>query len=163
MNENATMAEFAEHLWRYYISQKVNQKFSDQVSFYRAQVMQINSDGTITVQKPFDNPIKVSKINTLTELSVGEQIVVLVFGNGARANHVAIGNGSMTNIGVPDIDGGVWPDNPLVDHETFSGAHQNLYIDGNTISYADNSDTLEEHKVNQYAHQNLMVDGNVLS
>lgn len=61
------------------------------------------------------------------------------------------------------IDCGVWNGstaNSVSVHNATAMAHQNLMVDGNTISGSDDSQSLEEHMANPYAHQNLIVDGN---
>ena len=55
---------------------------------------------------------------------------------------------------------GAQPANPVAVHNAAPLSHQNLYVDGNNVTSADNSATLEEHMANPMAHQNLVIDGN---
>ena len=55
---------------------------------------------------------------------------------------------------------GAQPANPVAVHNAAPLSHQNLYVDGNNVTSADNSATLEEHMANPIAHQNLVIDGN---
>lgn len=55
---------------------------------------------------------------------------------------------------------GAQPANPVAVHNAAPLSHQNLYVDGNNVTPADNSATLEEHMANPMAHQNLVIDGN---
>lgn len=62
--------------------------------------------------------------------------------------------------GFSSIDGGLWDENPVEQHNAAPAAHANLLIDGNSGEGADTSSTLQEHMVNPRAHQNLAIDGN---
>lgn len=55
---------------------------------------------------------------------------------------------------------GAQPAKPVAVHNAAPLSHQNLYVDGNNVTSADNSATLEEHMANPMAHQNLVIDGN---
>ena len=55
---------------------------------------------------------------------------------------------------------GAQPANQVAVHNAAPLSHQNLYVDGNNVTSADNSATLEEHMANPMAHQNLVIDGN---
>lgn len=55
---------------------------------------------------------------------------------------------------------GAQPANPVAVHNAAPLSHQNLYVDGNNVTSANNSATLEEHMANPMAHQNLVIDGN---
>lgn len=89
-NEQAVMAEFAESLWNNYIRQKIDELFTNNVSFYLASVTANPGSGTLTVQAPLDSERTVSCTNELRGISVGSQVAVLKLGNGnAALNHLA--------------------------------------------------------------------------
>lgn len=95
MNENAMMAEFADNVWRNYIKPKYEQEFKNNVTWYKAKVVSNNTDGTLTVQKPFDNPVTVHPVDGMREVTAGNYVTVLEFGKGNALNHIAIGDSTL--------------------------------------------------------------------
>ena len=88
-NDNAAMADFAQSLWENYIKQKWEENNINGVSFYRAKVVANNHDGTLTVQRPFDNAITVNCTSGMRGLSANDQVVVAKLGNSTAAmNHL---------------------------------------------------------------------------
>ena len=84
------MAEFADNLWNNYIKPKMREELRNSVSFYKATITANAGDGTLTVQRPYDNAVTVSCTDDLKSASVGTQVVVFVLGNGNAANSIAI-------------------------------------------------------------------------
>lgn len=93
MNQNADMKLLADQLWKYF-EPKVKKLMSSQVSFFRAEVTAAPADGTITVQRPFDDPITLPYTTSAEFLAVGDQATVFVFGS--LSNAVVMGNGTLT-------------------------------------------------------------------
>lgn len=60
-----------------------------------------------------------------------------------------------------DIDCGLFEGTNLPSHSISPMAHPYLVVDGNAVSAADDSVTLEDHIDNIRAHQNLIIDGNI--
>lgn len=96
-NDNAMMAELAKNLWNNYMKDRVMEALTDSVSFYRATVVTNNNDGTLTIQRPYDNQFSVKRTEGLADISAGDQVVVLRFGNGNNnSNHLAFAHGDGT-------------------------------------------------------------------
>lgn len=103
MNDNAQLAEFANNLWRNYIKPKFRQEYHDIVTFYRAEVTANNGDGTLNIQRPFDNTITVPCTEDMSTVANHSQVTVLRFGNGNNsANQLVVaygdGNPSYANL-----------------------------------------------------------------
>lgn len=90
MNEQQQMAEFADNLWQNYIKDKIAQNSSNGVTYFKAEVVTNNGDGTLSVTQPYDNPITVHCTSSLTNITAGTQVVVLCFGKGNSKNYLAI-------------------------------------------------------------------------
>lgn len=88
--------EIADSIGAYVVEKYVKPLLSNQVSFYRAKVTAAASDGKITVQRPFDNPVALPYVGSAAGLTVDEQCVVLVFGGSNNA--IIIGDGVLSNI-----------------------------------------------------------------
>ena len=89
-NEQAMAAEFAQNLWNNYIKFKMDEVNMSNVSFYRAAVTSNPGDGTLVVQQPYDNEIKINSTSALSGVAVGTEIVVARLGNSnAAMNHLA--------------------------------------------------------------------------
>lgn len=69
-------------------------------------------------------------------------------------------SGKLASSMIPDIDCGIWDNDPIAQHNASAMAHQNMVIDGNNTAGADGSETLEAHMINSLAHQNMVIDGN---
>ena len=117
------MAEFADNLWENYIKTKYKCESKDVLSFYRAEVVSNDGNNKLTIQRPFDNSYQVSCTNLMANATVGQQVIVLKFGNGtANSNHlvVADGDGNVPSE-VPD---------PTVSWEEITGVSATLLTDG---------------------------------
>lgn len=90
------MQEFADKIGKYIVEKYVTPLLTNKVNFYRATVTASASNGKITVQRPFDNPIALPYVGSAAGLSVGDQCVVLEFGS--ASNSIIIGNGLLTNL-----------------------------------------------------------------
>lgn len=66
----------------------------------------------------------------------------------------------LTQSQIPDIDCGIWDDDPVAEHNVDPAAHYTVVVDGNNNAVMDNSQSLEEHLTAPLAHQNLILDGN---
>ena len=97
-NENAQLAEFADNLWNNYIKQKYKNECKDVLTYYRATVVSNDGSNRLTIQRPFDTAYQVSCTDTMSAVTVGTNVTVLVFGDGVNnQNHivVAYGNGNV--------------------------------------------------------------------
>lgn len=102
MNQNEQLAEFASNLWSNYIENKVADKLSGVISFMKALVISNNYDGTLTVQRPFDNPIVVNTSYGVKDINIGSYVIVMIFGGGNSKNYLAVSRANGDNIGLPD-------------------------------------------------------------
>lgn len=98
MNENAYMAEFAENLWNNYIRLKIKDELQQNVSYYKATVTSNPGDGTLNVQRPFDNVVKIRCTDDLKTVAEGTLVTVLVFGRGNATNHIAVSADGMKDL-----------------------------------------------------------------
>ena len=99
MHDNTeNIREFAESLWQYFVP-KIEQKMSNNVRYYRAQVVTNNGDGTLTIQRPYDNAITVPCVDSMKEAEVGAQVTVLVFGGTALKNSIVVADGKVSELG----------------------------------------------------------------
>ena len=89
-SNNEYMAEFAENLWNNYIKPKMREELRNAVTFYKATITANPGNGTLTVQRPYDNAVTISCSDDLKSAAVGSQVVVFVLGGGNAANSVAI-------------------------------------------------------------------------
>lgn len=98
MIDNREMAEFAENLWDNYIKFRHSEANQDTVSFYKATVTVNNEDGVLGIQRPFDTETYyVSCPSYMEEVTVGQQVLVLRFGEGTNlTNHFVIDNAART-------------------------------------------------------------------
>lgn len=101
MDEQKTLAEFASNLWSNYIDRKVSDKLLTSVSYFRAEVVSNNGDGTLRVQRPFDEEILVNTSYATAQIETGAQVIVLVFGGTNAMNYVAVSEGNGNNLGFP--------------------------------------------------------------
>lgn len=83
------LAIFARKLWDGIFAQKVKETQAAMLRFYRAKVTQVASDGKITIVRPFDTrELQVGYVSSMSGAGVGEDVVVVVFGDGMNAaNH----------------------------------------------------------------------------
>lgn len=88
--EEEQIKVFADSLWDYLLEKKLKQYLSDSVCYYMASVVEPASDGFITVQRPFDNPVTLPCGANAESLAVGDACAVLVFGD--FSNQIVIGN-----------------------------------------------------------------------
>lgn len=97
--ENLAMREFAENLWRFYIEDKVRSMMESPYPMwksYRAKVISVNGDNTMTVQAPFDQQVTIPYVSSAASLSAGDQCTVLIIGS--AVNSVVIGDGKLSNL-----------------------------------------------------------------
>ena len=94
-NENEMMAEFADNLWKNYIKPKIADELKSTLTYYRAVVTDNEGDGYLTVQKPYDSPIKIPCNKTLEDADIGQSVLVLCFGKGNAQNQFAFATGAL--------------------------------------------------------------------
>ena len=95
-NPDQDMQVLADNLWSYF-EPKIKSLLSSGVSYYRAQVTQAASGGTITVQRPFDQTqLALPYVSSAEGLEVGRQVTVLVLGS--QSNAIVLGNGTLSNL-----------------------------------------------------------------
>lgn len=88
--------ELADSIGKYIMEKYVKPYLSNNVTFYRAAVTAAANDGVITVQRPFDDPVALPYVGSAAGLAVGQQCVVMVFGDASNA--VVLGNGTLSNL-----------------------------------------------------------------
>jgi hypothetical protein len=88
-NNGKEMLNLARELWRNFLEKRVAETQKSVVRYYRAEVVAPAENGTITVQRPFEEKtLTLSYVSSMAAAKAGEQVVVLVFGNGKNlANH----------------------------------------------------------------------------
>ena len=95
-NPDQDMQVLADNLWTYF-EPKIKSLLSSGGSYYRAQVTQAASGGTITVQRPFDQTqLSLPYVSSAEGLEVGSQVTVLVLGS--QSNAIVLGNGTLSNL-----------------------------------------------------------------
>lgn len=81
-----TLEVLASRLWEYFYQKKVKETQASMVRYYRASVTTAASGGKIGVKRPFDDTESfLPYVSTMAGVSVGEQVVVLVFGEAKNA------------------------------------------------------------------------------
>lgn len=96
MDTNQQMQDLADGLWAYF-RPKVAEMLRNEVSFFRAQVITAPSGGSVGVRKPMeDTTLSLPYVPSAASLSVGDQALVLVFGN--QSNAIVLGNGTLSNL-----------------------------------------------------------------
>ena len=81
-----------DYVWKKYIEPRL----SLYLSYYRAQVTAAAADGKITVQRPYDTAVSIPYVGSAAGLAVGEECVVLVFGDASNA--ICLGRGDLANL-----------------------------------------------------------------
>lgn len=94
-NDAAAMLEMAENLWNNFFETKVRDMLASCLTYYRAKVVTAPSNGLITVQEPFDDAHQVLCAAAASNLQVGDECIVLMFGG--PINSIVIGNGTLSN------------------------------------------------------------------
>ena len=94
-NANEQMAEFADNLWKNYIKPKMADELRNNISYYKAEVTKNESDGYLTVKRPFDNEIKIPVVTPMASTAVGTQVLVLCFGKGNAQNQIVFSTSSL--------------------------------------------------------------------
>ena len=99
MQDNTeSIRDFAESLWQYFVP-KIEQRMANSVRYYRAKVTANNGDGTLTIQRPYDNEITVPCVDSMKDTGVGAQVTVLVFGGTALKNSIVVADGKVSELG----------------------------------------------------------------
>ena len=104
MSDTAYIAEFADNLWNKYMKLKLADELQDDVRFYKAQVVQNPGNGTLVVQKPYEDAVTISCTNDMKTVAVGKMVTVLVFGTGNAANHIAVSAAGMKDLKITGSD-----------------------------------------------------------
>ena len=88
--------ELADSIGRYVMERFVKPYLSTGVRYYRAAVTVAATNGKITVQRPFDDPVALPYVGSAAGLTVGSQCVVLVLGD--ASNSIVLGDGNLSNL-----------------------------------------------------------------
>ena len=96
-NANEQMAEFADNLWKNYIKPKMTDELRNNLTWYKAEVTKNESDGYLTVKRPFDNEIKIPVVVPMAAAAVGTQVLVLCFGKGNAQNQIVFATAALEN------------------------------------------------------------------
>ena len=83
----------ADSLWNYFLNKHLKEFLSDSVCYYRAKVTTAASNGVIGITRPFDDEVFLPYSFNADKLSVGDECVVLVFGD--TSNATVIGDGTL--------------------------------------------------------------------
>lgn len=95
MDRNSeAMLEMADNLWNGFFRAKVKEMLGSYLSYYRAKVIEAPSNGTVTVQEPFDHEHVIFCASSASGLQVGDECLVLMFGG--PQNSIVIGNGTLS-------------------------------------------------------------------
>ena len=96
-NENESIKTLASNLWNNFIKDRVKTMHKDNVRYFRATVVGVANNGTMQVQKPFDNTIMtLPYVTSAGSLTAGSQCVVLVLGD--YSNAIVLGDGKLSNL-----------------------------------------------------------------
>lgn len=121
---------FADSLWDYMLKKHLKEYLSDSVCYYRATVTTAAANGVIGITRPFDSEIFLPYSFDADSLNVGDECVVLVFGDSSNAT--VIGDGTLQGGGGPVV-------------QTFAG-----YEDVASASYIPTAVTLTVEKTGNY-------------
>ena len=75
----------ADALWDYILKKHLKEYLSDSVCFYRATVTTGAANGVMGITRPYDSEIFLPYSFGADKLTVGDQCVVLVFGDPSNA------------------------------------------------------------------------------
>lgn len=89
MGEN-DMRIIADEIWRYILEKHLKPYLADSLCYYQATVTTAPANGSIGVQRAFDNAVTIPCAANASALQVGDTCTVLVFGD--YSNQLAIGN-----------------------------------------------------------------------
>lgn len=95
MSQNDEIKVLADQLFDY-MKPRIEDMLSNSVSFYRAEVMENLGNGTLSIQRPFDETIvTLPCVPSIANASVGTQVTVLVFGSSSNAK--IVGDTTLSN------------------------------------------------------------------
>ena len=97
MEENQ-MKILADALWGYFLEKYLKPYLSDSLCYYMATVTTAPAGGVIGVQRPFDNAITLPYAWSASTLNVGDNCLVIVFGD--MSNAFVIGTGDLGEPGI---------------------------------------------------------------
>ncbi len=88
MDSIKDLASFAQRLWDNFFARKLKESQRSGVRYYRAEVTGAAADGKLAVKRPFDTQeTALPYVSSMAGAQVGEQVVVLVFGDGGNAGN----------------------------------------------------------------------------
>lgn len=90
------MLEMVENMWEQFFKPRIRSMMAQSLRFYRAKVVSAPSDGTISVQEPFDDVHRLPYVSSAAGLKSGDQCIVLVLGD--AVNSIVIGDGTLSNL-----------------------------------------------------------------
>lgn len=97
------MKQLVDNLWRYF-EPKIEKKMHSAIRYYRAEVTDNPGGSRLTVQRPLDTAVTIPCVDCMAGASVGDQVLVMVFGSGRNANNsVVVGDGSVHMLGGTQI------------------------------------------------------------
>lgn len=140
---NSSFETFARKICEYCMRNYVLpwMKKNGVVQSYRAQVISVDDvNGTMTVQRPFDNAVTLPYANSAEELTAGSQCMVFSLGDGL--NSTIVGDGRL-NIAQGGVGGGgdapdPYTSNPAMDGVASPGSSA-LYARGDHVHPTDTS------------------------
>ena len=98
MAKENDIKKIADELFNY-MKPSIYKSIGSTIRFYRAQVVSSASNGTIGIQKPFDQTVQyLPYAYSMRNAERGDQVIVFVFGshNSDANNSVIVGNGTYT-------------------------------------------------------------------
>lgn len=92
------MKTMADALWSYFADKYMIPYLSDSVCYFQATVTSAPNGTTIGVQRPFDNAITLPYAWSASTLAVGDNCLVMVFGD--MTNAIVVGTGDLSEPGI---------------------------------------------------------------
>jgi hypothetical protein len=103
LDNNYQITQIAENIWNY-IQPKINKMMSNNILFFRAQVISNPGDGTLNIQRPFDSTIlTLPCLDNMKDAAANSQVLVMVFGSLSGNNAIVVSDGKFSSIGGGNI------------------------------------------------------------
>lgn len=136
MDNNQNMKNVAESLWKYF-EPKLEEKSASTLTYFRAAVVANPGDGTLTVQKPYDETaINLPCVSSMSKTTVGSQVTVMVFGRNVANNAVVVADGKVSTLGGGELPiasettlGGIKIGNGVAIDSTTGVMDTNVWVD----------------------------------
>lgn len=136
MDNNENIKNLAESFWKYY-EPKIAEKSASAITYFRAEIVANPGDGTLTVQRPYDETaMNLPCVSSMTEAKVGDQVTVFVFGKNLANNAVVVADGKVSTLGGGNLKiasetvlGGIKIGNGVAIDDTTGVMDTNVWVD----------------------------------